>query len=293
MIYLIVLAVHLILCLLIFLGIKFNILKVHKYMFFVALFIPFWGAILLLILHFQIWFEADDGIEVGVEKLKLESELYKGITIDEKKVAASTVPIEEALVVNSAKERRTIIMDVLNDNPKEYIEFLQKAGNNEDTEVVHYAVTAMVEISKENDYMLQDLERQYAAEPDNPLVLEKYTDFLWSCLSQNLMQGQVEVLNRELFSSLMLKKLSETANIRDYVRTVENELIRKNFTLAGETLRQMEKAYPKTEDYFLLKLKYLASLGRGDDIKKLMKEIENSHIFLSSRAKEVFAFWES
>ena len=208
MLYIILLAVHFIVCLLVFLGIEMNVLKVHRYMFFVVLFLPFWGLLAVLILHFQILFEADDGIDVGVEKLKLESELYKSVTIDDKKNAKNTVPIEEALIINSPKERRTIIMDVLNDNPKEYIEFLQKAGNNEDTEVVHYAVTAMVEIAKENDYLLQDLERQYAANPDDSTVLEKYTEFLWGCLSQNLMQGQVEVLNRELFSTLMQKKIA-------------------------------------------------------------------------------------
>lgn len=293
MLYIILLAVHFIVCLLVFLGIEMNVLKVHRYMFFVVLFLPFWGLLAVLILHFQILFEADDGIDVGVEKLKLESELYKSVTIDDKKNAKNTVPIEEALIINSPKERRTIIMDVLNDNPKEYIEFLQKAGNNEDTEVVHYAVTAMVEIAKENDYLLQDLERQYAANPDDSTVLEKYTEFLWGCLSQNLMQGQVEVLNRELFSTLMQKKIAVGGSITDYVRIVENELKRKNFTYAGEYLRQMKEEYPKREEYYLLRLQYLASLGRGEDIKHLLNEIVESHIFLSSKTKEVLAFWEN
>lgn len=293
MLYIILMAVHFIVCLLVFLGIEMNVLKVHRYMFFVVLFLPFWGLLAVLILHFQILFEADDGIDVGVEKLKLESELYKSVTIDDKKNAKNTVPIEEALIINSPKERRTIIMDVLNDNPKEYIEFLQKAGNNEDTEVVHYAVTAMVEIAKENDYLLQDLERQYAANPDDSTVLEKYTEFLWGCLSQNLMQGQVEVLNRELFSTLMQKKIAVGGSITDYVRIVENELKRKNFTYAGEYLRQMKEEYPKREEYYLLRLQYLASLGRGEDIKHLLNEIVESHIFLSSKTKEVLAFWEN
>lgn len=293
-IYIILLILHLIISALVFLGIQFDILKVHKYMFFVALFMPFWGVLTVLILHFQIFFHADDGIDVGVEKLKLESELYRSVTVDEKKVAANTVPIEEALLVNSAKERRTIIMDVLNDNPKEYIEFLQKAGNNEDTEVVHYAVTAMVEISKENDYKLQDFERQHAKDPENVEVLTGYTDFLWSCLSQNLMQGQVEVLNRELFSSLMEKKLALTAgSITDFQWAVENELRRKNYTQASALLVQMQTLYPNSEEYYLSRLNYLASLGKGEDIKTLLKEIQKKHIYLSSAAKEVLAFWES
>lgn len=293
MLYIILLAIHLLLSLLVFLGIKFGALKVHKYMFFVALLMPLWGIIVVLILHYQIFFEADDAIEVEVEKMQIDSELYKSVTIDEKKVAATTVPIEEALVINSAKERRSIIMDVLNDNPKEYVEFLQKAGNNDDTEVVHYAVTAMVEISKENDYILQNLEREYAVNPDDDGVLERYSDFLWSCLSQNLMQGQVEVLNRELFSELIKKKIEKESKINDYVRSVENDLRRNQFTSAGETLREMKEKYPLNEEYYLLRIQYLASLGRGEDIKKLLVEIDDKHIFLSSKAKEVLAFWES
>ena len=286
-------AVHLIICLLVFFGIKFDILKVHKYMFFIALFVSFFGLLILLILHFQIWFEADDSVDIDVEKLQLESELYKSITIDEKKIASSTVPIEEALVINSAKERRTIIMDVLNDNPQEYIEFLQKAGNNDDTEVVHYAVTAMVEISKENDYMLQNLERQYATNPDDLETLEKYIEFLWNCLSQNLMQGQVEVINRELFSSLIQKKIEIDGTIQDYICAVKNDLKRNQFTLAGVTLDKMKQLYSQNEEYYLLRLQYLASLGRGEEIKQLLDEIDEQQIFLSSKAKEVLAFWEN
>ena len=261
---------------------------------FFALLMPFWGVLTVLVLHFQILFHADDGIDVGVEKLKLESELYKSVTVDEKKTAANTVPIEEALVVNSAKERRTIIMDVLNDNPKEYIEFLQKAGNNEDTEVVHYAVTAMVEISKENDYKLQDFERQHAMDPEDVTVLISYTDFLWGCLSQNLMQGQVEVLNRELFSALMQKKTALTpGSITDFRRLVENELKRKNYTQASEILQQMQALYSDNEEYYLCRLNYLAALGRGEEIKSLLTEIEKKHIYLSSATKGVLAFWET
>ncbi len=293
-IYVILLALHLIISALVFLGIQFHILKVHKYMFFVALLLPFWGVLTVLILHFQIFFRADDGIDVGVEKLKLESELYRSITIDEKKVAANTVPIEEALLINSAKERRTIIMDVLNDNPKEYIQFLQKAGNNEDTEVVHYAVTAMVEISKENDYKLQAFERRHEKDPEDVEVLIGYTDFLWSCLSQNLMQGQVEIMNRELFSTLMEKKIRLTGGtLADFERAAKNNLRLKNFTRAAASLDQMYARFPNSEEYYLCRLDYLASLGKGEDIKVLINEIQKKHIYLSSAAKGVLAFWEN
>ena len=46
-------------------------------------------------------------------------------------------------------------MDILNDDPSKYIELLEKARMNEDVEVVHYAITAMVELSKDYDSKLQ------------------------------------------------------------------------------------------------------------------------------------------
>jgi len=261
-------------------------------MFFVALLLPFWGVLILLILHFRIAFNADDSAEIGVEKLKLESELYKSITLDEKN-ADSAIPIEEALLINSARERRSIIMDVLNDNPREYVEFLQKAGNNDDTEVVHYAVTAMVELSKENDYLLQKWDAEYRANPDDCEILSGYIDFLWNCLSQNLMQGQVEVMNRELFAQLMSKKIAVDGNIDDYARLAENELMRKYYDTAGEVITEMGKKWPESEAYVLLKIQYLAALGNGHEIQEFVKETENSKIYMSSRTKEALAFWTS
>lgn len=290
MIYIILTAVHIVLCLLVLFGIVFQVLSVHKYMFLVALLLPFWGVLIVLILHFQIAFDADDAVEIGVEKLKLESELYRSVTVDDKK-SDTTVPIEEALIINSARERRSLIMDVLNDNPGDYVEFLQKAGNNDDTEVVHYAVTAMVEISKENDYMLQKLEAAHAAAPDDMEILSKYCDFLWNCLSQNLMQGQVEVMNRELFSQLMQKKTAVCDSITDYSRLAQNELKRKNFDAAGEIIGKMGEKWPGAEEYILLHIQYLASLNKGGEIKDFVSQIESGHVYLSSKTKEALAFW--
>lgn len=292
MTYLILASIHIVLCLLVFFGITFRVLKVNKYMCFVAMLLPFWGILIVLILHFEIGFDADNSAEIGVEKLKLQSELYRSITVDNKK-SDMVVPIEEALIINSARERRSLIMDVLNDNPGEYVEFLQKAGNNDDTEVVHYAVTAMVEISKENDYMLQKLETSYASEPDNVEVLTQYCDFLWKCLSQNLMRGQVEVMNRELFSQLIHKKISICGDITDYIRFAENELKRGRFDSAGDIIAEMEKRWADSEEFILLNIQYLASLNRGSEIEDFISRTENGNIYLSSKTKEALAFWSN
>ena len=290
MIYIITAALHILFCLLIFFGMLFGKIKLQKYMFVVALLLPFWGALLVLILHFEWGFSPASAVDIGADKMELDSRFYKSVSVDEKR-SDRTVPIEDALLMNSAREKRSFIMDILNENPRDYVEFLQKAGNNDDTEVVHYAVTAMVEISKENDYTLQMLEAEYAADPLNLDVLSRYCDFLWDCLTQNLMQGQVEVMNRDLFSKLINEKLELEDSLEDYCRLVKNELALKDPDCVKQALARMKRDWSQTEEYVLLNIEYLALMNKGNEIKRFIKKVNESPIFLSSQTKEVLAFW--
>ena len=290
MIYIILAAVHLMFCLLVFFGMMFGKITLPKYIFFIVLLLPFLGALIVVILHFNIGFDPENTADLASHDATLESELYRSIAIDEKR-SITTVPIEDALILNSAREKRAIIMDVLNENPREYVELLQKAGDNDDTEVVHYAVTAMVEISKENDYTLQKFDSEHNANPNDINILTEYCNFLWDCLSQKLFQGQVEVMNRELFSQLTYKKLVLCENIEDYSRLVQNELNRKNLDSAKDLLEKMKKTWPESEEYILLNIQYLASLNKGREIKKFITKINNSQIYLSTKTKEALSFW--
>ena len=290
MVYLTFAGLHVLLCLLVLLGMIFEFLPIRKYMFLVVLLLPFLGVLIVLIQHFEIGFDSKHAEEIGAEKMKLDSELYRSVTVDDKR-SDMTVPLEEALLINSAKDRRALIMDVLNEDPGEYVDLLQKAGNNEDTEVVHYAVTAMVELSKENDYMLQKLETAYNAAPDDIEVLSQYCDFLWDCLTQNLMQGQVEVMNRTLFSQLMQKKLAMQESLTDYAHLIENELKCNHFDTAGELIQIIREKWPESEEYVFLNVQYLAAMNKGAEIGAFIKEVENSNVYLSSKTKEVLAFW--
>ena len=290
MIYIIMAALHLLVCLLILSAILNGKIKLKKYMFIIVLLLPFWGALIALILHFEIGFKNASATDIVSGKMSIESDFYRSISMDEKRWD-KTVPIEEALLLNSAREKRAVIMDILNENPRDYLELLQKAGNNDDTEVVHYAVTAMVEISKENDYMLQQLEAEYNASPHDLDVLSRYCDFLWDCLSQNLMQGQVEIMNRVLFSKLVREKLDIDQNLNDYNRLAQNELARKNLSEAKSIIAKIKKSWPYSEEYILLNIHYLILTNNGREIKKFINKINNSQIFLSAKTKEVLAFW--
>ena len=289
----ILLLLHLLCCLLIFLGVQFRVLKVRKILVPVALLLPLWGELLVVVQPIQILCKQTDRVAVGVEKFQVESELYKGIQRDDGRSAAATVSMEEALIVNTPKERRALMMDILNDDPKAYVEFLKLAGNNDDTEVVHYAVSAMVQISKENDQTLWELEQQYAQHQDDPDALTAYSEFLWHCLEQGLMQGQVEQRNRSLYDTLIQKKIRQfNASLTDYIRDIENNMTLRNYTVAGMLLDRAEEIWPWNEEVLIARIQYLADLEQGDALQALLAELEEKHIYLSAKGKEVIAFWK-
>lgn len=286
------LILHLLCCILLLLGMRSKVLKVRKVLFPVALFLPIWGPLLVLILHIQILLKQTDVDEVGVEKFQIDSELYKGISRDESRISRSTVSMEEALIVNTPKERRSLIMDILNDNPTSYVEFLKMAGNNDDSEVVHYAVTAMVQISKENDQTLWELEQKYSQNPNDPGIIDTYCEFLWHCLEQGLMQGQVEGMNRNLFDILIQKKIQlGSPQVSDYLRCIQNSMTVKNYTETAVMLEQALAIWPGNEELLILKIQYLADLERDEDMQAFLDELEQKNVYLSSKAKEVIAFW--
>lgn len=121
--------------------------------------------------------------------------------------------LEEALIVNEPELRRELIMNVLNDNPEEYVELLKQARMNEDVEVVHYAITAMVELSKEYDSKLQELERLHQISPEDPEVMEQYCEFMEEYLSQGLLEEQIERVQRQRYEQLLEKKLKHQEDL--------------------------------------------------------------------------------
>lgn len=108
---------HIVCCVLVWLGIKTHLLKVKKYLMALVIFVPFWGTVCVLLLHLQMLTRRDNRIEPGVEKLRVNEEIYKNIFQAVSDTDKKIVPLEEALLINEPRVRRELIMDVLNDDP--------------------------------------------------------------------------------------------------------------------------------------------------------------------------------
>ena len=285
------LAIHLIICILIWSGIRTGFLKAKMYMLSLAVFVPVWGPVCVLLIHFQLFSGTDQVKTVGVEKLRVNEEIYKNMFPAMEENDRDVVPLEEALLLNDSSRRRELIMNVLNDNPGEYVELLKQARMNEDVEVVHYAITAMVELFKEYDYRLQKIEKKYTNDPDDPVILEEYCDFLKEYLSQGFMEKQMEQIYRNQYTQLLLKQLEQKVNLHTCVCLMENLMVQRDFFLAEKVLKIMDQNWHRGEEYWIWKIRYLAERKMGKELKQNLQALKEEHIYLSSRGKEALGFW--
>ena len=131
-----------------------------------------------------------------VEKLRVDDELHRSIRVEDRAGTAATVPLEEALILDTAEQRRKLILSVLTEDPVQYYDLLQQARMNDDSEVVHYAATAMAQISKQADLALQQDARRFADDPNDREVLAAYANALERSLKLGLAQGRAAELQR-------------------------------------------------------------------------------------------------
>ena len=101
---------HIICCILVWVGICTHIINVKKYLMFPVVFVPVWGVLCVFILHFQIWIQSDQRKEVGVEKMKVNEEIYKNIFQSGTEQEGNIVPLECKSADNvRAKSLKTFI----------------------------------------------------------------------------------------------------------------------------------------------------------------------------------------
>lgn len=283
---------HIVCCVLVWLGIKTQLLKVKKYLMALVIFVPFWGVVCVLLLHLQMLTRRDNRIEPGVEKLRVNEAIYKNIFQAVSDTDKKIVPLEEALLINEPGVRRELIMDVLNDDPEEYMDLLKQARMNEDVEVVHYAITAMVELSKEYDFRLQKMEKLYAASLGNPEILEQYCDFMEEYLNQGILEAQMEREQRERYIRLLRQKLKVKMTLSTCVRLFQNLMKTGDYVQAEEILGLMDQNWHRKEEFWLLKIQYLAERKKGTELQQCLRQMKEEQIYLSSKSKEALAFWQ-
>ena len=288
---LLLLLLHLLLCALVFLGIVLDALRVRMEVMPVVLFVPVWGVVCVLLIHFQLMISGKRSAELGVEKLRINEEIYRSFVVSGGE-SANTAPLEDVLLLDSARERRSQMMSLLNDDPAQHLELLRQASMSTDVEVVHYATTAMSELNKEYDFRLQQAEKRYGDSPDDPEALDGYLNVLGDYLSKAMAPERIQRIQRGQYATLLEKRQSTRPTLENGAELVRQLLLLGDMDRAGEVLTQLRKRWPKEQQVWLLELETAARTRDGEQLRLVLRRAEEEQIYLGAQAREMLRFWK-
>ncbi len=292
---LVLLTVHLAACGGLWLLARARAWEVEGYFVPVMLLVPVWGPLCVLLLHTSNRLTGGCLREQMLEKLRINEEIHKNILVADNEGEDTVVPLEEALLVNSPAQKRKLILSVLTDDPAGYYDLLQQARMDSDSEVVHYASTALSQITKEADLKLQKQEQRYAAAPDDAAVLEEYCDYLGSYLDSGFVQGKVAEIQYHQLEQLLKKRLENRNGRRSCTlecRLADVQLSLAEYDRAEKTLEDLVTRWPQRETPWLLRLRLAAALRDGAAIRETLRQIEEKEVYLSAKGRETVRFWQ-
>ena len=287
----VLLVLHLLLCLEIFLGIALGVLRVRMELMPVVLFVPVWGALCALLMHFQLIISGKRSAELGVEKLRVNEEIYRSFIVAGGE-SANTAPLEDVLLLDSATERRRQMMSLLNDDPAQHMELLRQASMSTDVEVVHYATTAMSELNKEYDLRLQRAEKRYGDSPDDPAALDEYLLVLGDYLQKAMAPERIQRIQRGQYATLLEKRQQSRPTLDNGVELVHQLLQMDEADRAAAALAQLGRRWPQEQRVWLLELEAAARTHDGEALERVLREAQEGQIYLGAQAREALQFWE-
>lgn len=283
--------VHLVICATLCLLHHAGILKVEGHLLPFMVMVPLWGPLSVLLMHSRAVLRAGRRMPIGLQEMKIEDSERQGILVDDRTDYANTVPLEEALIVDNPRQRRNLMLSILNENPGQYANLLSQARLNEDVEVVHYAATAMAQISAKEDIALQQRMEEYERNRDSDEALDRYREALEHYLKSSMEQGYARTLQMRRYADLLAERLKRHNDYRTACSLAKTQMDLGSFDAASRTIEAALSAWPRQGDVWLMKLRLEAARHDGEAVQRTVRHIKDDHIYLGGRGHDILRFW--
>lgn len=284
--------IHLLICVTAAVLMWRGIIRSRYHLFWAVVCIPVWGLICLLLLEHSLRRRKKRSAQTGIERLKMEDEIYRSIQREEGERAQGIVSFTDAAVMNSAKTRRELMMDILYSDASKYISLLKEARMDEDTEVVHYATTAMVELQKDYEQRVKEKEEAHRADPGNTAVIRSYIALLSDYIESGLLEGNMLLVRRKRCSELLETYLKAYPDEKElWKKKICSDMILGRESDAEDGIRTLLKRWPEDEEGYLLQIAKNAAEKNRSGIDDALRLIREKRIFLTAQGKAVVRYW--
>lgn len=287
------LVVHLFLCLIIYIGVRTHFLMFSEQLMPIIVLVPFSGIIIAFIADYDSRLQKNGTKPISLEELHLGIEDLRLKSIETNTEKTVVIPLEEAMLVNDAETRRKLMLEILQQNPEQYLSLLQEACMDDDIEVSHYASTAIMEMQRNFELALQKAEKEYIKNSDDSEKLSIYLACMERYIQSGLIDENVLLVYKKRYSELLKKEIKFRPEEMDtYTKAIDNCIVIKNYTEAKMYSDKMVSKWPAREETWLSALKVCHIINDVAGIKNVLDEVKRRNVFLTPTGKSIIKFWE-
>ena len=293
LIIIIYIVVHTVVCIAVYFGTRARVFRFSEQLLPIIYFVPIWGIIIGILANYYSIRQLTGSRLIGLEELRVSDDDIRMLRIKEEEKNNVLVPLEEALSINDIETRREIMMDILHQNPDEFIRLLQQARLDSDIEVIHYASTAMMEVQREYELRVQEAEKDYESHPEKETTLSTYSEAIKRYIDSGLIEENILFIYRKRFSDLLeiqMKKYVE--NIEPYVQAADNYMEISNYTSANMVIDTLLEKWPSEERSWFAKIKLCHQLNDSINLKRTVDAVRERAIYLTPEGKNIMRYWD-
>lgn len=232
----------------------------------------------------------NDYMNAQTEDIPIELRSSKSIIEKERELAV--VSIEEALIISDYTTRRRVMLDLLKQDAMKYLDVLQTAVLNDDTETSHYAVTAVIEVKRELSLLLQKLAVEFSQNPQDLDVGITYADVIKGYLRSGFLDKQTTKNYRMTYIQViqtMIDNHQATEALFDEKITMERTL--GELSAAEQTALLFKERYPHSEKPYLQLLAIYCELKAATQFILVLNSLKKIPITLSNDALVTLRYW--
>ena len=235
--------------------------------------------------------------DVMVEKRRVKDcmEFYSGNEFNrdelyflrkpDKEKDLNQVAMMEALKINQFEYRRNMIMQLLNEEDTlQYLDVLQSALDNEDSETSHYASTVIMELQRKMQEELMQRELIYEKNREYPVAAREWEKHLFRVLGTNLYD---EFNKRRFFvkyDRVSDQLLSQEHPEEEYFcHRIEILFWQKAYTRAQEVCARYLEEYPSSEDAVYYQISLFMWTKDGDGMQKFLATLSERPVILTQK----------
>lgn len=280
---------------------KTGILQVRTQMVWILLLIPIAGTVIFLI-EAKKEKQHREPIELPLKRMNPEEAIPESLRMPDTEDNSETVPLDEAIVMNDQKLGRQLMLDLLHLDPQKSIDALESASLSSDTELSHYATTAMASIQSGFEKDIEKAEKSLKETPEDPYLLKHLHDVLKEYLDSGMIDGAVSLIYRQKLDDCLKKLMErEPENMNYRVEHVENRIAfrtengkdSEDVSWSGikEETEHLMEADPMNARVYKTAMLYAMRTHDQAMSARVLESVRSRHVYLNKEDREWFDFW--